>query len=291
MDKSYRTLETVLKALLANNQLLGWNVAPKKSGIVLVQIRINMEDDISDEQNLQLDSLDHMPKHSSYRKTSQNQTQRNYMRATSFKQNSCKRLRQDSPEIKRSEDNCVSETVLPLDLSLPVVQNTPVSSLPCFDENPTTHDLSTPVVFEECMTEQRLCSPKHRTEEIKIKLPKSPKQAKPPKHHKLSSVPANPSMKTIDHSSVDKSKTKKSTKTTDQSSVDKSKTRKYNIYDPEDRRLMEAHYGLEGKCYTGWCNVGNIPTSCLCGDLICGIKVRDPCDYCAHHRRLCQKCL
>ena len=150
--------------------------------------------------------------------------------------------------------------------------------------------------------------PQTREKLIKIKLPKSPKPAKRPKHHKLSSVPANPTMKTTDHSSVDKSKTgkstkttehssvdksktRKSTKTTDQSSVDKSKTRKYNIYDPEDRRLMEAHYGLEGKCYTGWCNVGNIPTSCLCGDLICGIKVRDPCDYCAHHRRLCQKCL
>ncbi|MEC8327331.1 MAG: hypothetical protein VX100_14790 [Pseudomonadota bacterium] len=57
MDKYLKTLVTVLKVLLAENQLVGWNVAPKKRGMVFVQIKINMEDEIFDEQNLDLDSL------------------------------------------------------------------------------------------------------------------------------------------------------------------------------------------------------------------------------------------
>ena len=85
MESKYRTLFSVLNALLAENDLLGWNVAPQKSGCVLVKIRISNMEDCA--ENSKVDCTVDMPDHRSYKKLSSKQTERNYLRAQKYKGN------------------------------------------------------------------------------------------------------------------------------------------------------------------------------------------------------------
>ena len=64
MESKYRTLFSVLNALLAENDLLGWNVAPQKSGCVLVKIRISNMEDCA--ENSKVDCTVDMPDHRPY---------------------------------------------------------------------------------------------------------------------------------------------------------------------------------------------------------------------------------
>ena len=160
MDNHCRTLYTVLNALLAENKLLGWNVAPQKSGCVMLKIKIsNMADD---DENGCINSVTNMPSHLSYRKMSDKQTKRNYLRAQRFKKNPLKRLRSDSPEYPRSEDLDISKTGQGLDLSIPLVsEDTDVRNSECLDLRSVSHDsLDHGITHEECMTDCAQESPK-----------------------------------------------------------------------------------------------------------------------------------
>ena len=155
MDNHCRTLYTVLNALLAENKLLGWNVAPQKSGCVMLKIKVsNMADD---DENGNMNSVLNMPSHLSYRKMSNKQTHRNYLRAQRFKKNPLKRLRSDcdSPEIPRSEDLEISKSDQRLDLSIPVdSEDTVVRNSECFDLRSASHDaLDHGITREECMAD------------------------------------------------------------------------------------------------------------------------------------------
>ena len=156
MDNHCRTLYTVLNALLAENKLLGWNVAPQKSGCVLLKIKVaNMADDEENGLDFQMDSNMNMPSHLSYRKISNKQTRRNYLRAQRFQKNPLKRLRSDSPEFPRSEDLEISETGQGLDLSVPVDSvDTAANKSECLDLSSMNHDaLDHGSTRGECMTD------------------------------------------------------------------------------------------------------------------------------------------
>ena len=124
MDKKYRTLYAVLNALLAEGNLLTWNATPNKKGFVMMKIKISNMDAmcVNEEKDLQVEQVDSsviMPEHVSYKKVSETQTKRNYLRGQKFKHNPSKRLRSESFELPRSTDLEISKTDHKFDLSEP----------------------------------------------------------------------------------------------------------------------------------------------------------------------------
>ena len=176
MDNKHRTLYAVLKALLAENDLLGWNVAPQKSGCVMMKIKVsNMEALCVNGSDLQVDSTS-MPDHLSYKKISEKQTKRNYLRGQKFKQNPAKKLRLESPELPRSQDLEFSETVPRFDLSIPVSEDKAASNSECLDLNSASHDASDHdgSAYEECMADHDPCASELSVDMIqKIQSPES----------------------------------------------------------------------------------------------------------------------
>lgn len=173
MEFKHRTLYSVLDALLAENNLLGWNVAPQKDGCVLLKIRIsNMEDCDENGLNLQIDSTVDMPDHLSYRKLSEKQTKRNYLRAQKFRENPSKRLRSDSPELPRSENTPVSSMdPNQFDLSLANATVYKSASLSvCLDLSSASHDAldRDGSALDESEADRVLCASKRSVDEIQV---------------------------------------------------------------------------------------------------------------------------
>ena len=179
MESKHRTLFSVLNALLAENNLLGWNVAPQKSGCVLVKIRFsNMEDFIENGLNSKGACTVDMPDHRSYRKLSVKQTERNYSRAQKYKGNSKKRPRLESPELPRTENLPVSSMDPTFDLSsLDATVEKSTGDLLCLDSSPVNHYASDhdESAYEECIADHEICASVHSATEIQVtQLPESP---------------------------------------------------------------------------------------------------------------------
>ena len=171
MDKRYRTLYAVLNALLAEGNLLTWNVAPHKKGYVMLKIKISNMDALcmNDEEDLKTTKVDStviMPPHLSYKKVSETQTKRNYLRGQKFKNNPAKRLRSESFELPRSQNLEISETDQKFDLSVisipDVSMDKAVHSSDCLNVSSVSHGQ----VSEESLADQVPCASERSVEQI-----------------------------------------------------------------------------------------------------------------------------
>ena len=142
----------ILKTLAENNDVVWWNTFKKNNGRIMLKIEFS---DCLDIENNQDSKSKFDPRFTSYKKMSQNQNKRNYLRAKQFRDQN-----KDSIEQPRTNQTKILHSApvqIDLDLS-PVVAESSVSE--CFENGAIGRDLSTDSDNSECFGE---CQSIHKT--------------------------------------------------------------------------------------------------------------------------------
>ena len=181
----------ILKTLAENNDVVWWNTFRKNNGRIMLKIEFS---DCLDIENNQDSKSKFDPRFISYKKMSQNQNKRNYLRAKQFrdqKDDSIEQPRTNPTEILHS-----APVQIDLDLS-PVLAESNVSE--CFGNGAVGRDLSTASdkcldeYFGECKsTHETTCEESTECESTKPKGQPSAMQDESQKRSKDSGQNAKP---------------------------------------------------------------------------------------------------
>ena len=168
MDLKDKNLMGILKTLAENNDVVWWNTFKKNNGRIMLKVEFSGCLDIENNQDL-TNKFD--PRFTSYKKMSQNQNKRNYLRAKQFrdqKEDSIEQPRTNSTEIFHG-----TPVQIGLDLS-PVLAESNVSE--CFENGAVGRDLSTASDNSECFGECHLTHETTREESTECESTKPERQ-------------------------------------------------------------------------------------------------------------------